>query len=149
MVPISKPDFSSMMFLTGNWNCSQMLRGKMRPDSSATAISPDGMWMVTDDTAPPFDQYRTMTIVSKSYVGYDPTIKQWVNVGVDNSGAYFMASSPGWQGNTITWTSKGLDGSTATDVITKVSDSETSDASSATDAQGKTTTTTITCKKSS
>ncbi len=62
MVPIMKPDFSSMMFLTGTWNCTQMLRGKTRPDTSTTTVSMDGMWMVTQDTAPPFDQYRTATI---------------------------------------------------------------------------------------
>jgi len=138
-----------MMFLTGTWTCTQMLRGKMRPDTSTTTIGMDGMWMVTQDTAPPFDQYRTFPINGTSYLGYDPTIKQWVQIGVDSGGGYGTGSSPGWQGNMITWTSKGLDGSTVTDVVTKVSDSETSDAQSATDAQGKTTTTTITCKKSS
>jgi hypothetical protein len=149
MVPMAKPDFSSMMFLTGTWNCSQMLRGKTRPDTNTTTMSPDGMWMVSQDVAPPFDQYRTVAINGTSYTGYDPTAKMWVQLGVDSSGGYGLGSSPGWQGNTITWTAKNLDGSTNTDVITKVSDTETSDASSATDAQGKTTNVTITCKKAS
>jgi hypothetical protein len=148
MVPMTKPDFSSMMFLTGTWNCTQMLRGKTRPDTSTTTMSADGMWMVSQDTAPPFDQYRTVTINATNYTGYDATIKQWVNLGVDSSGAYFLASSPGWQGSTITWTTKGLDGSSGTDVITKVSDTETNDASSSTDAKGNTTNTTIHCTKS-
>jgi len=149
MVPMAKPDFSSMTFLTGTWNCTQMLRGKMRPDTSTTTIGMDGMWMVTQDTAPPFDQYRTVTINSTGYTGYDATTKQWVQLGVDNSGGYGMGTSPGWQGNTITWTAKNLDGSTTTDVITKASDTQTSDAQTTTDAQGKSTTVTITCKKSS
>lgn len=148
-VPITKPDFSSMMFLTGTWNCTQMLRGKTRPDSSTTTVSMDGMWMVTQDTAPPFDQYRTATINGTSYTGYDPTIKQWVQLGVDTGGGYGMGTSPGWQGNTMTWTAKGLDGSSSTDVITKESDTKTTDASTATDAQGHTTKTTITCTKAS
>ncbi len=149
MVPITKPDFSSMMFLTGTWNCTQMLRGKARPDSSTTTVSMDGMWMVTQDTAPPFDQYRTATINGTSYIGYDPTIKQWVQLGVDTGGGYGMGTSPGWQGNTMTWTAKGLDGSSSTDVITKDSDTKTTDASTATDAQGHTTKTTIICTKAS
>jgi hypothetical protein len=149
MVPITKPDFSSMMFLTGTWNCTQMLRGKTRPDTSTTTVSMDGMWMVTQDTAPPFDQYRTATINGTSYMGYDPTIKQWVQLGVDTGGGYGIGTSPGWQGNTITWTAKGLDGSTSTDVVTKDSDTKTTDASTATDAQGHTTKTTITCTKAS
>ncbi|MBV8529832.1 MAG: hypothetical protein JO104_00825 [Candidatus Eremiobacteraeota bacterium] len=149
MVPMNKPDFSSMMFLTGTWNCTQMLRGKTRPDSSTTKVDDDGMWMVSEDTAPPFDQYRTFTIKSRSWTTYDPTIKQWVTVGIDDSGGYGTQTSPGWQGNTITWTTKNLDGSSGTDVITKVSDTETSDASTATDAKGVVTKTTIKCTKAS
>jgi len=148
-VPMQKPDFSSMMFLTGTWNCTQTLRGKTRPDTSTTSIGMDGMWMVTQDTAPPFDQYRTFTITGTTYTGYDPTIKQWVQLGADTGGGYGLGSSPGWQGNTMTWTSKGLDGSTTSDVVTKVSDTETNDAQATTDAQGKVTNITINCKKSS
>src|SRR5579872_3655421 len=71
MVPMAKPDFTSMMFLTGTWTCTQMLRGKQRPDTSTTAIDKDGMWMVTQDTAPPFDQYRTFTVNSTNWTTYD------------------------------------------------------------------------------
>lgn len=149
MVPIAKPDFSSMMFLTGTWNCMQMLRGKQRPDTGTTTIDKNGMWMVTQDAAPPFDQYRTVTVNQMSYMTYDPTIKKWVNIGQDDTGGYFLASSSGWDGNTITWTGKGLDGSSSTDVITKNSDTKTTDQSSGTDPQGRTTTTTITCTKAS
>jgi hypothetical protein len=146
-VPITKPDFTPMMFLTGTWNCTQMLRGKQRPDTSTTTVAMDGQWMVSQDAAPPFDQYRTVTINATGYMGYDTTIKQWVQLGVDSGGGYGWQTSPGWQGNTITWTGKGLDGSTFTDVITKVSDSETTDANTGTDPQGKVTKTTIHCTK--
>jgi hypothetical protein len=148
MVPMAKPDFSSMMFLTGTWTCSQPLRGKTRPDTSTTSVGMNGMWMVTQDVAPPFDQYRAVAVNSTNYLGYDATVKQWVTIGVDDSGGYGMQSSPGWQGNTITWTGKGLDGSTFTDVITKDSDTKTTDQNTVTDAQGKVTKTTITCMKS-
>jgi len=149
MVPITKPDFSSMTFLNGTWNCSQTLRGKTRPDTSTTSVGMNGMWMVSQDAAPPFDQYRTVTVNTTGYLGYDTTIKQWVSIGVDDSGGYGIQSSPGWQGNTITWTGKGLDGSTFTDVITKNSDTQTTDQSTVTDAQGKVTKATITCTKAS
>jgi len=147
-VPAAKPDFSSMNFLMGNWSCTQMLRGSKRPDTSETTMGMDGMWMVTQDTAPPFDQYRTYSIAATTYTGYDPTTKMWIQTGVDSSGAYFTSTSPGWQGNTMTWTTKGLDGSSGTDVVTKNSDTSTTDASSGTDAQGHTTNTTISCTKS-
>jgi hypothetical protein len=104
--------------------------------------------MVTQDTAPPFDKYRNYTITSTSYMGYDPSTKMWIQTGVDSGGGYFTSTSPGWQSDTITWATKGLDGSSATDVITKSSDTSTSDASTNTDAQGKATSTTIACTKS-
>lgn len=148
-VPMTKPDFSTMMFLMGTWKCTQMLRGKTRPDTGTTTMSADGMWMVTQDSAPPFDQYRTVTINGTTYLGYDTSLKQWVQIGVDSGGGYGISSSPGWQGNTATWTTKNLDGSGGTDVVTKVSDTETSDAQTSTDAQGKTSSTTIHCTKSS
>jgi hypothetical protein len=147
-VPVIKPDFSTMMFLTGTWTCHQPLRGGDRPDTSTTTMSADGVWMVTQDTAPPFDKYRTYAIHGTSYLGWDPTIKQWVQVGVDSSGGYGISSSPGWTGNTIMWTTKNLDGSSGTDTITKVSDTETNDASSATDTKGAVTTVAIHCVKS-
>jgi hypothetical protein len=147
-VPLPKPDFSSMNFLMGNWSCTQMIRGKQRPDSSTTTMGMDGVWMVTQDTAPPFDQYRNYAINSTVYTGYDPTTKLWIQTGVDNSGAYFTSTSPGWQGNAMTWTTKGLDGSSGTDVTTKTSDTETTDASTNTDAAGHITKTTVHCTKS-
>jgi hypothetical protein len=146
-VPMPRPDFSSMMFLTGSWSCTQMLRGKQRPDTSMTTVGMDGAWMVTQDNAPPFDQYRNYAITGTTYTTYDSSTKQWVQTGVDSSGGYGTGTSPGWQGNTITWTGKGLDGSSGTDVITKISDTQTSDASTATDPAGKVTKVTIHCTK--
>lgn len=148
MVPMPKADFSSMNFLTGTWNCTQALRGSQRPDTTTTTLGMNGTWMVSQDVAPPFDKYRTATINSTSYLTYDPTIKQWVTVGVGSDGSYGISTSAGWQGNMITWTTKGLDGSSGTDIITKVSDTQTSDASTGTDAQGNTTKVTIACRKS-
>ena len=146
-VPLQKPDFSSMMFLTGTWECHQMLRGKDRPNTSVTTIGMDGTYMITQDTAPPFDRYRTFTVKSTSYLTYDRTIKKWVSLGVDNTGGYFLGSSPGWNGNTLSSSAKGLDGSMGSDVLTKVSDTETVDHSTGTDPHGKVTKSVITCKK--
>lgn len=146
-VPMAHPDFSSMMFLTGSWTCTQLLRGKQRSDTSATAIGMDGAWMITQDTAPPFDQYRTYAIQGTSYMTYDRSINQWIQLGTDSSGGYGISSSPGWQSSTITWTSKNLDGSRDLDAVTKISDTETSDRSTATDSMGKVTKVAIHCMK--
>jgi hypothetical protein len=148
-VPMAKPDFSSVMFTSGTWNCSQMLRGTKRPDTGTTTVSADGQWMVTQDVAPPFDKYRDQAINSTTYMTYDPTVKQWVQMQVDSGGGYGMSTSPGWQGNVMTWTAKGLDGSSSTDTFTKVSETQTTDDITATDAQGHMTKAHIDCAKAS
>lgn len=146
-VPVPHPDFSAMNFLLGTWTCAQPLRGKTRSETDVYTMSSDGMWIVDTATSPPFDQYRSIPQNGTTYMTYDPTIKQWVTVYYDNLGGYGIESTSGWQGSAAAWNGKGLDGSTVSDVITKVSDTETSDANTATDPQGKVTNVTITCKK--
>lgn len=148
-VPVPRPDFSAMNFLLGTWTCTQPLRGKTRSETDVYTMSSDGMWMVDAATSPPFDQYRTVPQNSTTYLTYDPTIKQWVNVYYDNLGGYAIASASGWQGSTASWSAKGLDGTVVTDVITKVSDTQTSDANTSTDPKGKVSRVTITCTKNS
>jgi hypothetical protein len=147
-VPIPRPDFSSMNFLVGTWTCTQPLRGKTRSETDTYTMTGDNMWLLDTATSPPFDQYRTVPQDSTTYMTYDPTIKQWVTIYRDNFGGYGLESTPGWQDNTATWNGKALDGSTVKDVITKVSDTETRDANTTTDPQGKVTNVTIVCKKS-
>jgi hypothetical protein len=147
-VPMTKPDFSSINFLVGTWSCTQQLRGKTRPETDVTSVGMDGMWLVTQSTAPPFDQYRTYTIAGTQYTGYDPTAKLWIQTGIDSAGGYGIETSSGWQGNAWTWTGKFPDGSSSSDLVTKISDTQYTDANTITDPQGKTTNTMITCKKS-
>jgi hypothetical protein len=148
-VPIPKPDFSPMNFLVGTWTCTQPLRGKTRSETDVYTMSNDGMWLVDAATSPPFDQYRTVAQNTMTYMTYDPTIKQWVTTTYDNFGGYGLESTSGWQGNVASWSGKGLDGGSYSDVITKVSDTESSDANTTTDPKGVVTTVTISCKKSS
>jgi hypothetical protein len=69
---------------------------------------------------------------------YDPTIEQLVAIYYDNLGAYAIESTSAWQGNVASWSGKGLDGRAFSDVITKVSDTQTTDTNTLTDSQGKT-----------
>ncbi|MGB8520132.1 MAG: hypothetical protein WCD38_08200 [Candidatus Tumulicola sp.] len=147
-VPITKPDFSPMNFYMGTWTCTQPLRGGTRSETDVYTMSNDGMWMIDTATSPPFDAYRTVPQNSMTYMTYDPTVKQWVQVFMDNFGGYGMGSSSGWQGNAATWSATGLDGTKVGDVVTKISETQTTDANTITDPQGKVTTVTITCKKS-
>lgn len=148
-VPIPKPDFTSMNFLVGTWTCTQPLRGKTRSETDVYTMGSDGMWLVDTATSPPFDQYRTVAQNTVTYMTYDPTIKQWVTTTYDNFGGYGLEQTSGWQGNVASWSGKGLDGGSYSDVITKVSDTETSDANTTTDPKGVVTNVTISCKKSS
>ena len=133
----------------GTWNCNQMLRGRQRPDTATTTMGLDGQYMVTHDVAPVFDQYRTRPQVSDSYMTYNPATHMWVTLYVDNFGGYSLGTSPGWQGNTLTTnTTTTNDGTKITDVLTKVSDTQTTDDAVATTPDGRTVRSQITCTKS-
>ena len=124
-VPDMKPDLSAMNFFMGTWKCTAMIRGKSRPDTATTSLSMDGRWITTHDVAPPFDQFRTRPITSDTAMTYNPLNHMWVQIYHDDFGGYGMATSPGWKGATITWTSTlSNDGSTGHDTLTKVSDTE-------------------------
>ncbi len=108
----------------------------------------DGQYMVTHDVAPPFDKYRTRAQVSDSYFTYNPISHMWVTIYVDNFGGYSVSTTPGWRGNTMTTTTKVTnDGSTGSDVLTRISDTQTSDASVSTDPKGHVTRAKVTCTK--
>ncbi|MGZ3506353.1 MAG: hypothetical protein ACXVAW_17585 [Vulcanimicrobiaceae bacterium] len=148
-VPLAHPDFSSMAFLEGTWTCHQQVRGKDRPDTSVTTVDLDGQYMFTKDVAPPFDQYRTKAVTSYNYMTYNAKTHQWVTLGVDNFGGYFVASSPGWSGNQmVTHVVMTQDGSTGMDTLTKISNTQTRDVGVGKDPTGKTVHSTITCSKS-
>jgi hypothetical protein len=125
-VPDRKPDLSAMAFLIGTWTCHQKLRGADRPDTITYAMALDGRWITDHDEAPPFDKFRTKTIVSDDRMTYNPLTKQWAFFGSDSFGGYIVSTSPGWVGSTMVWTSSLIsDGSTGKLTNTKVSDTET------------------------
>jgi hypothetical protein len=95
-------------------------------------------WIKTTDVAPPFDAYRTLPVDQTTYTSYDPTMKRYVSVSVDDFGGYGLAYSPGWNGNTLVWTDKSAyDGSVGVVTINKVSDSEYNWTATGTDGHGK------------
>jgi len=148
-VPIAHPDFSSMQFLTGTWTCHETVRGKDRPDTSTTTIGLDGAYLVGHDVAPPFDKYRSVPIKTDFYTTYNPAKHQWVSIAMDSTGGYFVSTSPGWSGNTMTSTTViSADGATGSDVLTKVSNTQTRDVATSKGANGKVTHVTTICSKS-
>jgi hypothetical protein len=148
-VPDPKPDLSSMTYLIGTWNCTSMVRGSKRPDTTVYSLDYDGRWIKGHDTAPPFDKFRTRAIVTDTWITYNPINKMWMSTSVDNFGGYGIGSSPGWKGNQITTTIVvSPDGTTGSDVLTKVSNTETKDVATTKDKSGKANpTVTTTCMK--
>jgi hypothetical protein len=133
-VPNLKPDFSSMQFLLGTWNCktvkNTMGRGSGRTETDVNTMTLDGHYMLTNSTSKPFDKARTTTLVSQGWLGYDTVKKQWYTFGISNFGGFGMSTSPGWKGNKIVWTDTySSDGQPlGLTTITKVSDTKTTSA---------------------
>lgn len=150
----AKPDWSSMKFLLGTWNCSS--KSSRRAAAYATTTSPSmdstGYWMVTKSHTP-----STSWAVggeSVDQVTYDPIQHRWVDVYTDDQGNYDVTFSPGWKGNTIVWTdalfAPGPDIVAATPVtVTKVSDTKTTAHNTFTEKSGTVRTVDTTCTKSS
>ena len=148
-VPIVKPDLSSMKFLAGTWTCHSQLRGNDRPDTSTTTVELSGQWLVSHDVAPPFDKYRTRAINTSTYVGFDNNARRWVTLGVDDLGGYSVSTSPGWNGNTLVWTDKLVQGDTVgVTTLTKMSDAQYSFVNVFKNSKGSSQTQKGNCKKS-
>lgn len=126
-----KPDFSSMNFLNGTWNCSVMSSRRPRAfgTTATTAVSPNGYWMTTR-TVTGKVPWNPITITNQDYVTYDPSTSRWVDISMDDYGAYDISTSPGWNGKSIVWTDVAYPRSHATAVtyprsVTKLSDRKT------------------------
>ncbi|MBC5827137.1 MAG: hypothetical protein GIW99_05575 [Candidatus Eremiobacteraeota bacterium] len=124
-VPDTAPDFSSMNFLIGTWHCNQALAGRAgRKETDTYTMAYDGWQMQQHTVSPPFDKYRSRADVGDTFITWDPTIKLWVRQTVDNFGGYGLETSPGWAGDTMTWSGTNPDGTVNRTVITKVSDTK-------------------------
>jgi hypothetical protein len=132
-VPDVAPNFAPMTMFMGTWNCKALKTPNGRAIghtfTSNTVMAFDARWMETDQTTPPYDQYRTRNNVSKTWLTYDPDTKMWVSMTLDNFGNYGVAMSPGWTGTTLV-TSDKLNSNgqpLGVDTLTKLSDTHTHD----------------------
>jgi hypothetical protein len=100
-----KPNFSDMAFLAGTWNCSIDSSRRPRPfnTKATTSIDSSGYWMVTRTITEPVP-WNPITITTTDYVTYDPTTTRWIDISMDDYGAYDVSAAPGWTGNSIVWT---------------------------------------------
>jgi hypothetical protein len=99
-----KPDFTSMRFLLGTWTCSISSSRRPRPFATdvSTTISRDGYWMLTR-TVTPAVPWNPIVITNDDYITFDVTRNEWVDLAMDDYGAYEVSESRGWTGNEIAW----------------------------------------------
>ena len=106
-VPEMKADWSPWAFEIGTWACHGHVTGRPgdRLETDVNAMAFDNHWMTTRSDSPPFDPKRTKHSIGIGYLSYDTTNHMWYSWGADNFGAALgYATSPGWTGNTITFT---------------------------------------------
>ncbi len=148
-----RPDFSTMSFQVGMWNCAVDSSRRPRPftTTATTSISPDGYWLVTK-TITGKVPWNPVTIANTDYVTYDRTTSRWLDISMDDFGAYDVSASPGWTGNAFVWTERvyqKLHGLTSSHLRTlrKVSDTKTIVDQSFAEASGKPVSVRTTCTK--
>lgn len=150
-----KPDFSKMQFLAGNWTCS--VKSSRRPSAfqttSTAQMSTDGYWLITRTTTKK-TAWMSADLVSEDRMTYDPSTSRWVDMMYDEQGGYDLSTSPGWKGNTITWTDQAYPKTNATAIsnpttMTKASDTKTTSKSTFREPNGRLITVTSTCNKAS
>lgn len=150
----SKPNFSSMDFMMGTWNCAT--KSARRPAAYMTtvtyAMDPSGYWIEQKSvTKPTAWVTKQLTVYDK--ITYDNDSHRWVDVTYGDGGAYGLAFSKGWLGNHMTWHDvsfmAGPDISAQTDnTNTKVSATKVTSASSFTETKtGRHVAVTTTCTK--
>jgi len=156
--PVPKPptpDFSSMKFLLGTWSCRTQSSRRPAPFSSTTtnSIDPTGYWMIAKSFNPKTSWFP-YTTRSTDMTTYDPDAHRWVDVFTADLGGYDVTTSPGWRGNTMTWTdalftpTKDVLSVTPT-INTKVSDTKITSYNTFTEGSGRTITVRTVCNKSS
>lgn len=152
---VPKPNFSSMQFLMGTWNCVES--NTRRPTSYGSTLTntmdSTGFWMDTKTLshATSWDRHPG---VAMDKTTYDAANTRWVDITTDDQGNYGIATSSGWNGNTIVWrpvaitsVSSGNVVSSGSTTTTKVSDTKYTYTGSFKESGGRTVTLKGTCNK--
>jgi hypothetical protein len=150
-----KPDFSSMRFLLGTWNCvsrSERRGNEVSRLTSTYTLAPDGYFMkqVTKSSKVSYSAFNPTTT---DWVTYDSNAKRWIDVEVGSYGSYGYSTSTGWEHGHILWSDDSFlpDGdvtsSTGT-LINKISDTKFIGLSAFTTTAGLLNRVTTSCAKS-
>jgi len=125
--PKPAPELANLKYFVGTWSCSgDSPAGPFGPahkTQSTLTLKPDldGFWyvgtMTEKKTASNPHPVRGML-----HFGYDATAKQFVQLWVDNMGSRSLEMSPGWEGDSMTFSGEQHvmgDKTTAKDTVTK------------------------------
>ena len=147
-----KPDWSSMKFLVGTWQCSSQSSRRPGPyhTTIVTTMDPTGYWMLQKSATAKVAW--AAGINSVDLITYDKDQRRWVDVYTDNQGGYDVTYSTGWSGNNMVWKDQlfapGPDiVATSPNTVTKVSDTRTTAHASFKEKSGRMNTLDTVCTK--
>jgi hypothetical protein len=95
-----KPDFSTMKFLIGTWQCSDSSSRRPGPfmTTEVYSMDPGGYWIVRDTTIHKAS-WIPREFHSQSKYTYDAVAKRFVRITTGEEGAYSVATAPMPVGN--------------------------------------------------
>jgi hypothetical protein len=97
-----------LKFFEGHWGCQGAALAFMGMPEHKTSATFDGTWQLASFwLQASFKENKTAINPSpvevRYFWGWDEETKKFTSAGVDNSGAHFAHSSPGWDGDKITF----------------------------------------------
>jgi hypothetical protein len=148
-----KPDFSSMRFLIGTWQCVNVSSRRPGPFNTTEVYSmdPSGYWMIRQ-TITHKASWIPREFQSETKYTWDAYAKRWVRILTGDQGGYSVATAPMPAGNQKTYTyviqakSPNI-ASYAPEVFTKVSDTKKAMTTSFMETNGRVVNVKQTCTK--
>jgi Protein of unknown function (DUF1579) len=107
--PKPAPEMANLKYFAGSWTCSgDSPEGPFGPahktQSTVNVKSDlDGFWY-SGTVAEVKTASNKQPAKVVFHLGYDPASKQYVLLSVDNFGTWATEMSPGWEGDTMSWT---------------------------------------------
>jgi hypothetical protein len=149
-----KPDFSSMKFLIGTWQCVNVSSRRPGPFNTTEVYSmdPSGYWMIRQTTTHKAS-WIPREFQSETKYTWDAVAKHWVRILTGDQGNYSVATAPmpaPGEKKVYTYVSqtKALDiASYAPEVFTKASDTKKMMTTSFTETNGRVVNVKQTCTK--
>ena len=112
--PAPKPaaELDQLKMFEATWRCEgKQPAGPMGPEQDYKSTfkgkkDVESFWL-SFEYSQKKSKAHAMPIMAKGYIGYDPSAKKYVSMGVDNMGGSVTESSPGWEGDKLTFTGDG------------------------------------------